>query len=435
MRVGVYRGVFASLGGGFQYEAALLDALSDLVPQVPHELVCVNPAGESLRAVLHGRQLRYGSMPILPLGDFQLHQEPPEAYVDRDENWQPLSPSDGIVPDTVMGEALREEGIDLLFALHGTPVGAQSLIPFVAPIHDLQYRIQPEFPEVSAGDIAIRREINDRTICRHATLVLVDSEAGRQDVLRIFGDEIGDDRIRVLPYFPPARRVRQPTERDRDRVRRRYGLPERYFFYPAQFWMHKNHRLIVEAMARLDRERGERIEVVFAGSYADKWRARNFIEVMELAGSLGVRDRIRYLGFVPDRDIPALYALSAGLVMPTFFGPTNLPPLEAWSFGRPAIVTDLPSIRDHLGDGALYIDPRDAASLAEAMHALWYDGSLSQTLAANGARRLASFRYEDFLAAVRSILDEAVDRVRTGRTPAYPVAWPLTGTDDRRETR
>ena len=127
------------------------------------------------------------------------------------------------------------------------------------------------------------------------------------------------------------------------------------------------------------------------------------------------------------RSIPALYALSAGLVMPTFFGPTNLPPLEAWSFGRPVIVTDLPSIRDQLGDGALYIDPRDAESLAAAMHALWHDDALAATLAANGARRLAGFRHEDFLAAVRGILDEAVDRVRTGRTPACAVAWPGPG--------
>lgn len=432
MRVGVYRGVFASLGGGFQYEAALLDALSDLVPQVPHELVCVNPAGESLRAVLQGRQLRYGALPILPLGDFPIYQDLPEAYVDRDEGWHPMPPPDEIVPDAVMGEALRDEGVDLLFALHGTTIGVQSLVPFVAPIHDLQYRIQPEFPEVSAGDIAVRREVNDRMICRYATLVLVDSEAGRQDVLRFYGDVIDDDRIRVLPYFPPARRARQPVAQDLARVRRRHGLPERYFFYPAQFWKHKNHSLIVEAVARLERERGERVDVVFAGSYAEKWRARNFIEVMELAASLGVRDRVHYLGFVPDRDIPALYALSAGLVMPTFFGPTNLPPLEAWSFGRPVIVTDLPSIRDHLGDGALYIDPRDAGSLAGAMHALWRDDSLAARLAANGARRLASFRYEDFLAAVRAILDEAVSRVRTGRTPAYPIEWPVAGPDDRR---
>ncbi|HYH23296.1 MAG TPA: glycosyltransferase family 1 protein [Azospirillum sp.] len=423
MRVGVYRGFPASAGGGFQYETSLLDALSDLASRVSYELVCVNPAGESLRAILQSRQLRYGNLPILPLGDLQIHQEPPEFYVAAHNEGEPPPPPDGIVPDTVMGQALRDESVDLLFTLHPTLIGPECLIPFIAPIHDLQHRMQPEFPEVSADGIAARREHSDRMICRYATLVLVDSEAGRQDVLRFYGDLIDDDRIRVLPFFPPVRRARPPGERDMARLRERYGLPDRYFFYPAQFWKHKNHRLIVEALARLKRDRNEIVDVVFAGSYAEKWRARNFIEVMALAETLGVRNQIRYLGFVPDRDMPALYAQSAGLVMPTFFGPTNMPPLEAWTFGRPVIVTNLPSIRDHLGDGALYVDPRDAASLAEAMHALWHDDALAAALAANGARRLAGFRYPDFLTAVQGILDEGVDRVRAGRTPVYPAAW------------
>lgn len=425
MRVGVYRGFPASAGGGFQYEASLLDALSDLTPHVPYDLVCVNPAGESLRGILQSRHLHYGRLPILPLGDLDIHQGPPESYLSTDgEGGRPPPPTDEIVLNTAMGQALREEDIDLLLTLHPSLIGPEALVPFIVPIHDLQHRLQPEFPEVSADGIAALREQAYRTICRYATLVLVDSEAGRQDVLRFYGDLIDGDRIRVLPFFPPVRRSRPPTERDLGRVRTRYGLPERHYFYPAQFWMHKNHRLIVEALAHLADGGDEAVRVVFAGSYTEKWRARNFIDVMALADRLGVRDRIHYLGFVPDRDMPALYSLSAGLVMPTFFGPTNMPPLEAWSFGRPVIVSDLPSIRDQLGDGALYIDPRDAVSLADAMGRLWHDDALAATLAGNGARRLAGYRHEDFLLCLRSILDEAVDRVRTRRTPAYPIAWP-----------
>lgn len=424
MRVGVYRGFPASAGGGFQYEASLLDALSDLTPHVPYDLVCVNPAVESLRGILQSRRLHYGRMPILPLGDLDIQQGPPESYLSTDGEGGRPPPPDDIMLNTAMGQALREEEIDLLLTLHPSLIGPELLVPFIVPIHDLQHRLQPEFPEVSADGIAALREHAYRTICRYATLVLVDSEAGRQDVLRFYGDLIDGDRIRVLPFFPPVRRSRPPTERDLARVRTRYGLPKRYYFYPAQFWMHKNHRLIVEALARLADDADEAVRVVLAGSYTEKWRARNFIEVMALADRLGVRDRVHYLGFVPDRDMAALYTLSAGLVMPTFFGPTNMPPLEAWSFGRPVIVSDLPSIRDQLGDGALYIDPRDAASLADAMGRLWHDDALAASLAGNGARRLDSYRHEDFLALLRGILDEAVDRVRAGRTPAYAIAWP-----------
>lgn len=421
-----------SSGGAFQYEAGLLDALSDITGSVSYELVCINHANESLRGILQSGQLRYGNLPLRPLGEFRISQPPPESFLQAPhEDALPASftLSDEIVPDPIVGEALRDEGIDLLFSLHATTAGPDSLLPFIAPIHDLQHRIQPEFPEVSAGGIAEAREATFRRICRYATLVLVDSDAGRNDVLRYYGDLIDGDRIRVLPYFPPARRVPSPGPKDIARVRSRYSLPERFFFYPAQFWKHKNHRLIVEALALLEKTKGEQLHVVFAGTYTERERARNFLETMALAENLGVLARVHYLGFVPDRDIPALYTLSAGLVMPTFFGPTNMPPLEAWSFGRPVIITGLPSIRAQLGDGALYIDPREPASLAQAMLALWHNDALAEKLVANGAQRLALYSYEDFANVVRTILDEGVDRVRRNRNPAYPVTWAQACTE------
>lgn len=425
MRVGVSRGLSVLVGGGYQYEVALLDALSDLTPELPYELLCVSNDPNSLRGNFHARRLRYGNMPIVPLHDLHIHQEPPQTYLVPPGDAVAVSLSDVTRPDLNLGRALREEGVDLLLSLYTPLFGPKPPIPFIVPIHDLQHRIQPEFPEVGGPAEAPIRDISIRTICRYATLVLVDSDAGRQDVLRFYGDVIDDDRIRVLPYFPPARRAQPPSDGELARVRRRYSLPDRYFFYPAQFWPHKNHRLIVEALGRLRREGGECPTVVFAGGYADPLRARTFIDVMELAGTLGVGGHVHYLGFVPDRDMPALYSLSAGLVMPTFFGPTNLPPLEAWAFGCPVITTDLPSIRDHLRDGALYVDPRDAGSLARAMRGLWHDEVLTARLMNNAARRLASFPYEDFLLALRHILDDGVERVRAGRTPVMPDSWRI----------
>lgn len=423
MRVGVSKGLSVSVGGGYQYEVALLDALSDLAPLLPYELLCVSQDPNSLRGNLDARRLRYGNMPIVPLHDLHVHQEPAEAYLSRPGDGLHATPSDVTQPDLNLGRALRGQGVDLLLSLYTPLFGPKPPIPFIVPIHDLQHRIQPEFPEVGGGAEAEIRDLSIRTICRFATFVLVDSDAGRQDVLRFYGDVIDNDRIRVLPYFPPARRAQPPDSRELARVRRRYSLPDRYFFYPAQFWPHKNHRLIVEALGQLRREGVECPTVVFAGGYADPLRAQTFIDVMALAGTLGVGGHVHYVGFVPDRDMPALYSLSAGLVMPTFFGPTNLPPLEAWAFGCPVITTDLPSIRDHLGDGALYVDPRDAGSLAQAMRRLWQDPVLVAQLMAKADQRLASFPYEDFLTMLRHILDDGVERVRAGRTPVMPDSW------------
>ena len=97
------------------------------------------------------------------------------------------------------------------------------------------------------------------------------------------------------------------------------------------------------------------IQIVFCGNYADYFRALNFKKVMALADELRVRERVHYIGRVPDDDMPALYRLSSGLVMPTFFGPTNIPPLEAWNFGRPVIASDISGMRAQIGDAGLLL--------------------------------------------------------------------------------
>jgi glycosyltransferase involved in cell wall biosynthesis len=163
---------------------------------------------------------------------------------------------------------------------------------------------------------------------------------------------------------------------------------------------------------------------VFCGAYWTYTMALCFKEMMALAANLGIADRIRYLGPVPDEDMAALYTLSAGLVMPTFFGPTNIPPLEAWHFGRPVITSDIRGLREQSGDAVVLIDPRSPPALAEAMQRLWRDAAFGAALAQRGKIRLASYSWSSFVDNVAGILAEACERVRTGRTPRYPDVQP-----------
>ena len=143
--------------------------------------------------------------------------------------------------------------------------------------------------------------------------------------------------MKVLPYLPASCLGVDVSERERQRVRTTYQLPERYLFYPAQFWPHKNHAQIVQALGLLKDQRGMKIPMVFCGSYTGEIRQRTFDEVQTLSSKLGVEKEIYHLGYVPDEDMSALYAGAVALVMPTFFGPTNIPVLEAWTFGCPVL--------------------------------------------------------------------------------------------------
>jgi len=106
--------------------------------------------------------------------------------------------------------------------------------------------------------------------------------------------------------------------------------------------------------------------------------------------------------------------------MPTFFGPTNIPPLEAWHFRRPVITSDIPGMREQIGDAGLLVDPRLPQALAEAMQRLWRDEALCSELVARGEQRLASFNWSSFVDKLATFVMEACERVRTERTPRFP---------------
>jgi glycosyltransferase involved in cell wall biosynthesis len=281
-------------------------------------------------------------------------------------------------------------------------------------IHDLQHRLQPEFPEVSANGEWEYREYLFRNGARYATLLLADSEVGKEDILNFYGPYgVTADRVKVLPFIPACYLAVDVAESEQQRVRAAYRLPERYLFYPAQFWPHKNHARIVQALGLLKQGHCLEIPIVFCGSHSGEVRERAFEEMMSVAHEWGVAEQIRYLGYVPDEDMSAMYAGAAALVMPTFFGPTNIPVLEAWAFGCPVLTSDIRGIREQVGDAAVLADPRSVEAIAEGIERLWTDDGLRRRLVERGRQRLSAYTPEDYRRRLIDIVEEAKTRVRS----------------------
>jgi glycosyltransferase involved in cell wall biosynthesis len=307
---------------------------------------------------------------------------------------------------------LGECGIDLMIYPSPVALAFEAAVPYVMAVHDLQHRIHPEFPEVSAGIEGARREYLFRHGIGRATLVIADSETGKEDILNFYGDVIEPDRVFVLPFLPSTVSLDDVAGEDRRRVRRAHRLPERYLFYPAQFWPHKNHERIVEAIATLARL-GLEVPLVLVGSAAGDIRARTFSSVMAKARSLSVAHLVRHLGYVPADDMAPLYAEAVALVMPTFFGPTNIPILEAWSLDCAVLTSDLRGVREQAGDGALLVDPASADAIADGIRRLWSDDALRGRLIKNGRERLSAYPRDDYAARLGAILDAARARVES----------------------
>jgi glycosyltransferase involved in cell wall biosynthesis len=307
--------------------------------------------------------------------------------------------------------AFRKAGVQLMIYPAPTSLSFAAGVPYAMTIWDLQHRLQPEFPEVSANGEWEAREYLYRNGARRATLIVVDSEVGKEDVLECYGSYgVTADRIEVLPFPPPSSLATDVPASEIVRVRAAHGLSEEYLFYPAQFWPHKNHLRIVEALGSLGAE-GLRPHVAFAGGGSGAIRTRTREQVVEAAQRLGVERQVHLLGYVQDEDVPGLYGGALALVMPTFFGPTNIPVVEAWAAGCPVLTSDIRGVREQAGDAAVLVDPRSAEAIADGVRQLVTDPHLRRALVERGRRRVAAFTPEDYRRRLGEILSAAKRRV------------------------
>ncbi len=415
-------------GGVFQYSATMMNALSGIAKQeTAVELVALVPDGApAVQTRLEAEGWRVAPVVAPPAGArgaaSRLVGEGPHRdalrwlrrRTARSAGGASASQDvDSFTRRDDLGDWWKKQGIDLAIFPQPHPWAFEAGVPSIVAIHDLQHRLQPEFPEVSADGEWARREYVFRNCVRSAAGILVDSDVGKEQLLQFYGAYgAKPDAVHVLPFLPASTMPREVPAGARAAVRERFHLPPEYIFYPAQFWPHKNHARIIEALEQLKGNHGLTIPAVFCGSHADAVRERHFALLTDMAERCGVADQIHVLGFVEDDELAALYAGARALVMPTFFGPTNIPLLEAWALGCPVLTSDIPGVREQMGDAALLVDPRRVDLLADGIRRLWTDEALRNSLAQRGAQRLALYGPAEFRARLSVALHSALATVR-----------------------
>jgi glycosyltransferase involved in cell wall biosynthesis len=230
------------------------------------------------------------------------------------------------------------------------------------------------------------------TFLRRAALVIAGAEAGREEIERFYG--VQPERMKLIPHPTPsfmadARSSTAPRVVEGD-----------YIFYPAQFWPHKNHANLLHAL-RLLRDQGMNLSLVLTGS--DKG---NQAYVLQLAERLGLTSHVRMLGFVPNEQLVSLYRHAVALSYVTFFGPENLPPLEAFAAGCPVVASDVAGAREQMGDAAVLVDPRRPEEIAAAIKNVSSDQALRARLIERGFERAKRSTPASFVAEVIAWLDE-----------------------------
>jgi glycosyltransferase involved in cell wall biosynthesis len=278
-----------------------------------------------------------------------------------------------------------------------TPVYLPVDMPYLTIVLDLQHRLQPWFPEVGLDAEWQGRESYFKDFLRRATYILVGTETGREELSFFY--QIPKDRIRILPH-PTPNFTSNDLENDVSIIKK-YNLPKNFLFYPAQFWAHKNHVNILHAIKYLKDNYKLHLPAVFVGSDMG-----NLSHVKQYVEKLGLEEQVYFLGFVSRNELIELYRNAFALVYMSFFGPENLPPLEAFSLGCPVIASKVQGAEEQLGDAALLVNPNKPEELADIVKRLWDDPILRDSLIKKGISRAPKWTGEDFVTKVFSILDE-----------------------------
>jgi glycosyltransferase involved in cell wall biosynthesis len=301
--------------------------------------------------------------------------------------------------DRQVAAAFHANAIDVVFE-NARFFGWRLACPGVAWIPDLQHQ---RLPRLFSFPAWWRRELGFRMQIAGGRLVLLSSGSALRDFEKFYPAARGKAAVVKFAVKPsPELLCADPAE-----VASQYGLPAVYFYLPNQFWRHKNHGVVIDALAILAK-RGEEIVVAASGSHSDPREPGYFDSIMRRVASCGLEKSFRYLGMIP---LPHVYALLRGataLINPSRFEGWSTTIEEAKSFGVPMVLSDLDVHREQTSGSAHYFATDDPQSLAEQLAVAAKAGSPASVrqLSPDLDRDVARFAV-DFVSAIRRAFQSA----------------------------
>jgi glycosyltransferase involved in cell wall biosynthesis len=258
--------------------------------------------------------------------------------------------------------------------------------PFVVTIHDI---IPIRFPQYFTAQQRLVYRFSLYLALRSAARVICVSEATRSDLFFTF-------RANAAPLFAVHEGVEETfkpcAQEELRRVRTLYGLPGDYFLYLGSNKPHKNLPALIDACARLR----SCPALIIAGIEDPR-----YLEARRRAAAMDLKDRVRFIGAVAEKDLPALYGGARAFVFPSIYEGFGLPPLEAMACGVPVACSNISSLREAVGSAALLFDPQDSTSIVDAVERILYDEKLRGDLQDRGFRRAAKLSWK--LAAEKTL--------------------------------
>lgn len=255
-------------------------------------------------------------------------------------------------------------------------------------------------PEVYKRSRVLLWRLQYKYVCRRAELFLAISEYTKNEMVKILG--IAPEKIQVVPMACSEMMTRVSDEKTLSELKSKYNLPEKYILFVGNNNPRKNLERTIRAFDRMKQTTKLPHHLVIAGEQGWKFdRARSLKEVEYQA-------EVRFIDFVPDEDMPALYSAADLFVFTTLYEGFGVPVLEAQACGTPVVTSNVSALPEVVGDSAAMVDPYDVESISRAICAVLQDEVLASELVAKGYVNIKRFSWASSAKQLSKIIERDI---------------------------
>ncbi|MDZ7962343.1 MAG: glycosyltransferase family 1 protein [Aulosira sp. DedQUE10] len=313
---------------------------------------------------------------------------------------------------------LKKHNINLLFCPFSAPTYADKDIPLVAIAYDLQHLDYKFF--FTHQEQQHRTKFIDELLQKSQKVICI-SEFTRQSFIKYF--QAPQEKFAVIP-ISIHERLSKLNENTVSENLINLGLAERkYIFYPANYWPHKNHRMLLTAYEIYKKQLPDGcLYLVFTGALEDEQN-----QLKEAAKVMGLSENVKFLGYLNDEALTSIWQGCECLVFPSLYEGFGIPVLEGMAFGKPVLSSNAASLPEVGGDAVLYFDPRKPHEIASCLLSISNNKLLSEELVNKGYQRLKLFDGEKMASQYLKIFEtEALNQktsIQTSISGIYDDGW------------
>ncbi len=226
---------------------------------------------------------------------------------------------------------------------------------------------------------------------KKASKVLTISHASKGDIIKTYGLP----ESKVVVAYPGIREISNLKSQisNMDKIKKKYGIEGDYILFVGTLQPRKNIVRLIQAFAELKTQnskiKNKDIELIIVGKKG--WL---YEEILEAPKKFGIEDRVKFLDFVSDEDLPYFYKNAVCFVLPSLYEGFGLPVLEAMKYGCPVIASNVSSLPEAGVDAALYINPLDVGDIAKNLELIIRSSELRKKLIEKGYHQVKKFSWE-----------------------------------------